>query len=159
MKPKQILDKIIMEQIKKVLNEGSNTDSIDTRLSTWFKKLVPASGKAETIEGEMVRAINRIIYRYYNDGDLFFLGYGKETTLPSVMWLIRKSPIASQLKSIFNKAKQVKRYKTKYGYEIVDAHTDKDEYNNAIYEAAELVLKYVESKNGKFEPNTDHDSR
>lgn len=30
---------------------------------------MPASGKAETVGGEILRAINRIVYKYYNDGD------------------------------------------------------------------------------------------
>ena len=37
--------------------------------------------------GEIVRAVNRIIYRYYNDGDKFYEGYGIETCGPSVLWL------------------------------------------------------------------------
>lgn len=47
----------------------------------------------------------------------------------------------------------------RYGnYEPAEAHTEKDEYKNALYKAAELILQYVESKNEKFTPNTD-DSR
>ena len=30
---------------------------------------VPDSGKADSVAGELVRAINRIIYRWFNDGD------------------------------------------------------------------------------------------
>lgn len=30
---------------------------------------VPACGKANTLGGEILRAIDRIIYKYYNDGD------------------------------------------------------------------------------------------
>lgn len=37
--------------------------------NVYFKALVPREGKCDTIEGELLRAINRIIYRYYNDGD------------------------------------------------------------------------------------------
>ena len=34
-----------------------------------YDKYVPGSGKADTIGGEILRAINRIIYKFYNDGD------------------------------------------------------------------------------------------
>lgn len=35
-----------------------------------WNKYVPASGTAETIGGEILRAMSRIIYRFYNDGEL-----------------------------------------------------------------------------------------
>lgn len=56
-------------------------------LSKLFDKLVPATGVASTNAGEVVRAVNRVIYRYYNDGDKFFEGYGIQTCGPSVLWL------------------------------------------------------------------------
>ena len=34
-----------------------------------YDKYVPACGKAATLGGEILRAINRIIYKFYNDGD------------------------------------------------------------------------------------------
>ena len=34
-----------------------------------FNKYVPACGKAATLGGEILRAINRIVYKFYNDGD------------------------------------------------------------------------------------------
>ena len=40
---------------------------------------MPASGKAETVAGEIIRAVDRIWYRWYNDGDKINVGYGKET--------------------------------------------------------------------------------
>ena len=43
------------------------------------KRLVPPSGKAETVAGEIIRAADRIHYRWWNDGDKINVGYGKET--------------------------------------------------------------------------------
>ena len=40
---------------------------LEDRNEPLYDKLVPGQGDAETVEGEMLRAINRIIYRYYND--------------------------------------------------------------------------------------------
>ena len=34
-----------------------------------WDKYVPSCGKADTLGGEILRAINRIVYKYYNDGD------------------------------------------------------------------------------------------
>lgn len=34
-----------------------------------YDKYVPSYGKADTLGGEILRAINRILYKFYNDGD------------------------------------------------------------------------------------------
>lgn len=44
-----------------------------------FSALVPSSGACDTVAGELIRAITKIMYRDYNDGDLFYEGYGIET--------------------------------------------------------------------------------
>lgn len=51
----------------------------EKRLDALFNALVPCSGKAATLAGEIVRAICRIEYRNWNDGDHLGIGYGKET--------------------------------------------------------------------------------
>lgn len=53
-----------------------------------FDELVPDMGACESVSGEIVRAVARIRYRYYNDGDVANCGYGMETVLPSVSYLI-----------------------------------------------------------------------
>ena len=42
-------------------------------------RLMPGMGKAETVAGEIIRAVDRIWYRWWNDGDKINVGYGKET--------------------------------------------------------------------------------
>lgn len=56
-------------------------------LTKLFDKLVPSEGNAKTIAGEIVRALNRIIYRWINDDDRVGDGYGKETVNPAVRYL------------------------------------------------------------------------
>lgn len=51
----------------------------EAQLNKLFEELVPASGKADSHAGEIVRAVERIAYRYFNDGDHIGIGYGKET--------------------------------------------------------------------------------
>jgi hypothetical protein len=65
---------------------------LGTRLSALTEKLIPKSGKATTLEGEMIRAINRIIYRFYNDGDYWFKGCGCETAGSPVAFLLNHCP-------------------------------------------------------------------
>lgn len=43
------------------------------------ERLMPPSGKADTVAGEIIRAADRIHYRWWNDGDKINVGYGKET--------------------------------------------------------------------------------
>ena len=65
-------------------------------IETAFELLVPASGKADTVAGEMVRAMMRILYRDYNDGDVFYNGYGIETCGDAVAYLCDKMPELEQ---------------------------------------------------------------
>lgn len=62
------------------------------RFDELFDELVPASGKADSLAGEIARATARIGYRFYNDGDQIGIGYGKETCNPVARFLIRKLP-------------------------------------------------------------------
>jgi len=64
----------------------------DERLNTLFEELVPASGKADSLAGELVRSTSRIGYRFFNDGDQLGIGYGKETCNPAGRFLIKKAP-------------------------------------------------------------------
>ena len=51
------------------------------------KRLMPAMGKADTVAGEIIRAVNRIHYRWFNDGDRINVGYGRETCNASARYL------------------------------------------------------------------------
>lgn len=64
--------------------------AVENKLSALFDALVPSSGKAPTVAGEIVRAINRLAYRNWNDGDHLGVGYGKETCNPAGRFLDAK---------------------------------------------------------------------
>ena len=125
-----------------------------------FNKLVPGMGDSETVEGEMIRAINRIIYRFYNDGDFFYKGYGAETAGPSHSFLTNSDQIPfdlqSTLTSTFNKA--------------IDA--PEEGYERLIKFALEKIVDHVEATpedeytkldrgmfdfESEFEDNSDED--
>lgn len=57
-----------------------------------FELAVPPSGQCDSVAGEVIRAMMKILYRDYNDGDVFYEGYGRETCLPAVAYLIDVEP-------------------------------------------------------------------
>lgn len=63
----------------------------EERINALFEELVPASGKADTVAGEIIRAVSRIGHRNYNDGDHIGVGYGKETCNPAARYLMAKA--------------------------------------------------------------------
>lgn len=62
----------------------------DDEMQKLFNELVPTSGPADTVAGELVRAFNKIEYRYYNDGDLYFNKYGLEICGDAACYLINR---------------------------------------------------------------------
>ena len=62
----------------------------EERINQLFEELVPAIGKAESLAGELVRAMTRIGYRWHNDGDQVGIGCGRETCNPAARFLIHK---------------------------------------------------------------------
>jgi len=111
---------------------------LEKRSDDYFNKLVPGQGNADTIEGELLRAINKIIYRYYNDGDYFYKGYGAETAGPAVAFLMnsREIPFKIQqtLTSILNKS--------------ID--TPDEGYERLLNLALKTVLDHIDSKDGNY---------
>lgn len=62
----------------------------EKRIEKLFDEMVPETGKADSLAGEMVRAVSRIGYRFFNDGDMVNQGYGKQTCNPAARFLIAK---------------------------------------------------------------------
>ena len=104
----------------------------EKRISVLFDKLVPGSGNADTVEGEIIRAINRIIYRWGNDGDLFWSGYGAETAGPAMEYLTDASDIPFEIREKF-KAWENDNFGKDY---------DKGE----LIDLAQIALQHVEIK-------------
>lgn len=100
-------------------------DAEDT-IEALFELLVPGSGKADTQAGELVRAMMKILYRDYNDGDLFYEGYGIETCGEAVAFLCDKIP---ELEDKFDR--------------IAGRTLKDDAYTKAIKEIADDVCDYI----------------
>ena len=134
-----------IQEIKPV--SGSNRESLigelDDKLSALFSQLVPTSGNSNTIEGEMVRAINRIIYRNFNDGDYFWSGYGTQTVGPAMSFLTNSKAIPVEIRR-----------------QIIDVENEAvgetdERYEDLIYKIAKIIVQYVESKNGEYTESTE----
>ena len=110
-------------------------EALEKRNAALYAKLVPNYDHADTLEGETLRAINRVIYRFYNDGDVWFDGYGCETVGPAVTFLRLYAPI--DLRS------------------DIDASdgADNEEYEKALAIVLEKILAHVEAQTA-YKPNT-----
>lgn len=124
--------------LKRVRESDASTDD---KLEMLFEVLVPSRGKADTVAGELVRAMMRILYRDYNDGDLFYEGYGIETCGSSVAYLIY---MIDELYSDFNK--------------IAVNQMEDDRYTKALEAIAEKVIQFILDGDSAFTENED-DSR
>lgn len=60
---------------------GKLSEADDKRWEELTDKYVPDMGKADTIGGEILRAMNRLVYRYYNDGDTVDRYYGGDLNI------------------------------------------------------------------------------
>ena len=117
---------------EQIINEFVG-EPMESRVGVLFDKLVPGQGQADTVEGEMLRAINRIVYRYYNDGDEYMRGYGTETAGPAHAFLVdSNNPKKSALNQIFSTGTN---------------------YETTIKDALELIVDYIESRNGEYTKN------
>ncbi len=106
---------------------------LEDRLTALFDKLVSSSGPAGTLEGEAVRAINSILYRYYNDGDHLYKGYGIETAGSAAAFLMSSScPV--DVKSEIDKS------------DGVTGHA----YERALFAAVKKIVDHVEARDGDF---------
>lgn len=59
-------------------NWGKLNKEDDAKYEMWFEQYVPTSGNCSTLGGEILRAITKIVYRYYNDGDTVDDFYGSD---------------------------------------------------------------------------------
>lgn len=123
---------------------GKGGDAEET-LEVLFQDLVPSQGAADTMAGEMVRAMMRVLYRDSNDGDKFFQGYGLETCASSVSYLC--AHITTVEKRVEMMLEEAFRYE------------DDDRYTEALKGMTEDVVDHIMNNQELiFTPN-EEDSR
>ena len=114
--------------------------NIDEKLNELFRDLVPNVGKADTLAGEIIRAITRIGYRWYNDGDMINKGYGKETCNAAARFLM------------YNTNETIREYIA----DIADTQCfPSDIYEDRLHELKIEVLKYIEQHPETREQETE----
>lgn len=108
-----------------------------------FEELVPASGKADNKAGELVRALCRIGYRYYNDGDIIGIGYGKETCNAAARFMGKRG--CDEMARILGE---------------MWGNGNESEYEDLLNELSEITVDYIkahpELKNEPTEDMFDH---
>ena len=114
-------------------------------LSELFRELVPGEGQANTFGGEVVRAVNRIVYRYLNDGDMIGQGYGRETVNPPVRFLLNKPGAVSDESRIF----------------LINAldgecSDDEEQYSDNLYNLMRDAEKYCDENPNAKTANTEN---
>lgn len=102
-----------------------------------YNKHVPASGTAPTVGGEILRAMARIIFRFYNDGDMVGIGYGNETCNSSDRYLLKTVP----------------------EYQTLDGIMFEDKYEKAMNKNHRICFKFLQDKPEVFKQENTDDSR
>ncbi len=90
---------------------------LESKINDLTEQHVCSEGKCETLAGEILRAYNRIIYRYYNDGDVAGEGYGRVTVNPALRFLFTMMPSIKQFFEINYYDKSL--YYIDYDYETI----------------------------------------
>jgi len=141
---------------------------LEKRNQVLFDKLVPGSGASETVEGELMRAINRLVYRWYNDGDKFWQGYGAETAGPAHSFLVNSNqidfPLQSTLTSTFSKAvgasDEAYERLIKFALEKVIDHveaTPEDEYTPLKQEMFDFESEFEDEEEDDYDDYYDEE--
>lgn len=110
--------------------------NIFDRLDDLHDRYVPGSGPADTVGGELLRATERLVYRYYNDGDKVGEGYGNETCNSSYRYLYRH---ADNIPVLGNCSDQ--------------------EYEDRLKELVTTALELLDSHPDLFKEHNSEDSR
>lgn len=127
------------------LDQSLNSDhtAVDT-LEVLFDILVPASGEADSVAGELVRAMMRLLYRDANDGDKFFEGYGITSCASSAEYLFDNG-FAEPIQNMLDHAWQLSEDDTKY--------------TDALYNLTDKIIHHIKNNTElMFTPN-EEDSR
>ena len=106
----------------------ANTGKFQKVYDYFWNKLVPSQGRADSPEGELLRNMSKIYYRYYNDGDTYehVIEEGMANSITSIKGI--DTTIAYKIEN-----------KLWGGYEL------------SLEEAVNISLKYIMLKNSTKE--------
>ena len=114
--------------LKNIDNELATLDSGKPSdiLQVYFNYLVPDRGNADTVAGEIVRAMMRLLYRDYNDGDVFYEGYGFETCAAAASFVADKLDLYEDFEN------------------IAESGLSEDSYTEALEKITSKVISYLQ---------------
>lgn len=118
-------------------------DSSEDQLETVFDAIVPRSGKCDNIGGELARAMMKILYRDYNDGDVFYDGYGIQTCLSPVAFILDNvdGDLGDEIWELFT--------------DIASSTLTGTEYTNQLHIIADKLLDYLKNTPEIFGKETE----
>lgn len=119
---------------------------INNYLEDAFDKHVPSFGSCNTIGGEVVRACNRLIYRWFNDGDMIGVGYGNETCNAPARYI---EHVASE--------HGVNLLIVEWTYDGTWEYGDEEKYEDKLYKQIEKVVKMLQEHPELFEEENFED--
>lgn len=122
--------------------EVDESASVEDQLQQLFDELVPNEGQCDNLGGELVRAMMRIMYRDYNDGDVFYEGYGLETCASDAAFIIDNS--TDEISQIL--------------FDTASDGLKDDAYTQRLVNAASLLIDYLRENPQVFGMDTE-DSR
>lgn len=137
-------DEEMFGRSKKALEIIETEDSNVDVLEALFDEFVPASGAADTVGGEIVRSINRIVYRWNNDGDQIGFDYGIETVNSSYEYLIENDIIVDKFDD----------YRKDYYGNFSDS-----EYEDFLDQLMKQVIDTLHNRPELFDEKNEDDSR
>ena len=133
-KAKQVASQVI-EDLEDSLSRG---DRPSDTLEIIFNAFVPSSGKADTLAGELARAMMKILYRDWNDGDLFYTGYGIESSCGSAAAYL----MSKEWYDDFN--------------DIREQQLEDEAYTDALENITRNIIEYIlDNPELLIEPNTE----
>ena len=102
-----------------------------------YERYVPACGKCATLGGEILRAINRIVYKFYNDGDT----------------------VARYYSSNYNHSYGAEKFLYKHvpGYYLMRDITDDTDFESAVCKNFKTVVDYLRENPALFEVKNSED--
>ncbi len=112
----------------------NNNGKHQKEYETMWERLVPGEGPAATVAGELLRAVSRLYYRWFNDGDRI---------QPSMdEWAMSTSAVQA-FNYLYQFRDPVTRFSTKPLMEaIVGADTEAD-YEEALEQAADAIIEWA----------------
>lgn len=137
-------DEQMFGRSRKALEIIDAMDSNIEILEALHDEFVPDSGIADTVGGEIVRAINRIVYRWNNDGDEIGWDYGVDTVNSSYEYLIENDFIVDKYDS----------YDFNGNY-----HSDFDSYEEFLDQLEKQVIDTLYNRPELFDEKNEDDSR